>query len=51
MIENKEFDTATGLKIYISDFTKNDNIEFKHQNSSRSYLYQNRFKKGFRVLA
>jgi 5-methylcytosine-specific restriction protein B len=36
--ENKEFDTATGLKIYISDFTKNDNIEFKHQNSSRSYL-------------
>lgn len=38
MIENKEFDTATGLKIYISDFTKNDNIEFKHQNSSRSYL-------------
>ncbi|MBL0027520.1 MAG: AAA family ATPase [Saprospiraceae bacterium] len=49
--ESKAFDTATGLKIHISDFTKNDNIEFKHQNSSRSYLVSgNRLIKLFEVF-
>jgi len=49
--ETKAFDTATGLKIHISDFTKNDNIEFKHQNSSRSYLVSgNRLIKLFEVF-
>lgn len=36
--KNKEFASVSGAKIHVSDFTKNDNIEFKHQNSSRSYL-------------
>ena len=36
--ESKEFNTSTGSTIYIDDFTKNDNISFKHQNKSRSYL-------------
>lgn len=39
---NTEYNTATGLKIQISDFTKNDNIEFKHQNSSRGYVVSGR---------
>lgn len=36
--KNKEFASVSGAKIHVSNFTKNDNIEFKHQNSSRSYL-------------
>lgn len=37
-IENKYFETSTGSVIHISGFTKNDNIEFKHGDSSRNYL-------------
>lgn len=34
----KVFHSSTGMPISISDFTKNDNIEFKHQNRSRTYI-------------
>jgi 5-methylcytosine-specific restriction endonuclease McrBC GTP-binding regulatory subunit McrB len=34
----KEFKSTKGFIIFISDFTKNNNIEFKHKNSSRSYV-------------
>ncbi|MDM8515895.1 AAA family ATPase [Desulfobacterales bacterium HSG16] len=37
-LENKQFQTSSGSTIFISDFTKNNNIEFKHLNRSRSYL-------------
>jgi len=36
--KNKEFQTSANSTIFISAFTKNDNIEFKHLNKSRSYL-------------
>ena len=36
--ENKSFRTSTGSTIFTSGFTKNDNIEFKHNNSNRTYL-------------
>jgi hypothetical protein len=49
-LEKKEFSTSSGFKISISGFTKNDNIEFKHQNKSRSYLVSsNRLLKLFEV--
>jgi len=37
-METKEFSSASGSTISISTFTKNNNIEFKHKNSSRSYV-------------
>lgn len=35
---NKEFKTHSGSKVSITSFTKNDNIEFKHGDSSRTYI-------------
>jgi 5-methylcytosine-specific restriction protein B len=37
-LKSKDFKSSTGAIISISSFTKNDNIEFKHVNSSRSYI-------------
>ncbi len=37
-LESKNFKTATGSTVSITSFTKNDNIEFKHVNRSRTYL-------------
>ena len=37
-IDKKDYKTSSGSIILISGFTKNNNIEFKHSNSSRDYL-------------
>lgn len=37
-LESKEFQSSSGSPISLSSFTANDNIEFKHANSSRKYL-------------
>lgn len=34
----REFQSHSGSKIVLSSFTKNDNIEFKHGDSSRTYI-------------
>ncbi|MFC2152978.1 AAA family ATPase, partial [Bacteroidota bacterium] len=50
-LESKDFKSSTGSIISISAFTKNDNVEYKHQNSSRSYLVSgNRLLKLFEVF-
>ena len=50
-IESKDFKSSTGSIISISAFTKNDNVEYKHQNSSRTYLVSgNRLLKLFEVF-
>ena len=36
--ENKEYETVSHTTVFIYGFSKNDNIEFKHKNSSRTYL-------------
>jgi 5-methylcytosine-specific restriction endonuclease McrBC GTP-binding regulatory subunit McrB len=36
--EQREFLTITGSIIELSDFTQNNNLEFKHQNRSRKYV-------------
>jgi 5-methylcytosine-specific restriction endonuclease McrBC GTP-binding regulatory subunit McrB len=51
-IENKYFETSTGSVIHISGFTKNDNIEFKHGDSSRNYLVSaNRLLKLYHIFS
>ena len=51
-LESKDFKSSTGSIISISAFTKNDNVEYKHQNSSRTYLVSgNRLLKLFEVFA
>ncbi len=35
---NKAFTTVTGLPVSIESFTKNENIEFKHDKSSKTYI-------------
>jgi len=50
-LESKEFKSATGSTISITAFTKNDNLEFKHANSSRTYLVSgNRLLKLFEIF-
>ena len=50
-IETKDFKSATGSVITLTSFTKNDNIEFKHANSSRTYLVSgNRLLKLFEIF-
>lgn len=50
-LESKDFKSATGSTISITSFTKNDNIEFKHANSSRTYLVSgNRLLKLFEIF-
>ncbi|PTN01874.1 McrB family protein [Mangrovibacterium marinum] len=50
-LESKDFKSATGSTISITSFTKNDNVEFKHANSSRTYLVSgNRLLKLFEVF-
>lgn len=50
-LESKDFKSATGSIISITSFTKNDNVEFKHANSSRTYLVSgNRLLKLFEVF-
>lgn len=50
-LESKEFKSATGSTISITSFTKNDNLEFKHANSSRTYLVSgNRLLKLFEIF-
>lgn len=50
-LESKDFKSATGSVISITSFTKNDNVEFKHANSSRTYLVSgNRLLKLFEVF-
>jgi len=50
-IESKDFKSATGSLISLTSFTKNDNVEFKHANSSRTYLVSgNRLLKLFEIF-
>ncbi|MBK6607955.1 MAG: EVE domain-containing protein [Leptospiraceae bacterium] len=50
-LKSKEFKTSTGSVITISSFTKNDNIEFKHENRSRGYTVSgNRLLKLFEIF-
>lgn len=50
-LESKDFKSSTGSIISISAFTKNDNVEYKHQNSIRKYLVSgNRLLKLFEVF-
>lgn len=50
-LETKDFKSATGSVISITSFTKNDNVEFKHANSSRTYLVSgNRLLKLFEIF-
>ena len=37
-LPSKDFKSSTGSTISIASFTKNDNIEFKHGNSSKTYI-------------
>lgn len=50
-LESKDFKSATGSVISISSFTKNDNVEYKHANSSRTYIVSgNRLLKLFEIF-
>lgn len=50
-LKSKDFKTSTGSVITISSFTKNDNIEFKHENRSRGYTVSgNRLLKLFEIF-
>lgn len=49
-LPSKDFKSSTGSVINITSFSKNDNIEFKHANSSRTYLVSaNRLIKLFKI--
>ena len=41
-LTSKDFKSSTGSLISISNFTVNDNVDFKHENSSRTYTVSGR---------